>query len=102
MPTLTYLSFEQFCETIQIPSELANELIELGILSPIGASPSEWQFSHDMLGTARKSLQLHRQLEIDLPGIAVAIQLLDKIDRLESENRQLRRLYQRFIETDAG
>ncbi len=98
MSKLVYFSFEQFCETINLPGDRVQYIVELGILTPKGEQPDEWQFDADMLSTARRAQQLHRQLEVDWPGVALALQLLEQIDNLKSENQQLRQRLARFID----
>lgn len=46
---------------------------------------------------AKKANRLHEDLDIDWPGIALAISLLDELDRIREENQQLHRLLDRFI-----
>lgn len=53
-----------------------------GVLHPVGNSPPEWRFGGDALRHARQALRLSRDLEIDPPGIALALQLLDEIAML--------------------
>jgi chaperone modulatory protein CbpM len=42
----------------------------------------EWQFSGEALRRARLALRLHRDLEVNLAGVALALQLMAEIDGL--------------------
>jgi chaperone modulatory protein CbpM len=53
-----------------------------GVLEPAGESPREWRFSGDSLRRARLALRLTRDLEINPPGVALALDLLDEIATL--------------------
>lgn len=53
-----------------------------GVLQPVGDSPREWRFGGDALPRARQAMRLSHDLEIDPPGIALALQLLDEIAML--------------------
>jgi chaperone modulatory protein CbpM len=43
---------------------------------------AEWRFSGTALRRARTALRLQRDLEINLPGVALALELLEEIDKL--------------------
>lgn len=49
-----------------------------GVLEPVGASPQDWRFSGESLRRARLALRLSRDLEINPPGVALALDLLDE------------------------
>lgn len=93
----TYLSFTEICLQTGVAEETVIEIIEQGIVEPIGTSPGEWQFSPAMVLLTRKAVRLHHDLDIDWPGIALAIELLEKLDQLRKENRHLKRRLSRFI-----
>ena len=59
-----------------------------GVLQPIGASREEWRFSGRSLGRMRTAMRLARDLEINSPGVALALDLLDEIERLEARLRR--------------
>lgn len=48
-----------------------------------------WRFHGNALPRARVALRLARDLELDASGVALVLELLDRIDRLESRLRQL-------------
>jgi chaperone modulatory protein CbpM len=53
-----------------------------GVLQPVGGTPHEWRFGGESLRRARQAVRLSQDLEIDPPGIALALQLLDEIAML--------------------
>lgn len=55
-----------------------------GVLQPSGASPVEWRFAGPALRRARLAVTLTRELEINAPGIALALDLMDEIDALKA------------------
>jgi chaperone modulatory protein CbpM len=67
------------------------EMVDEGILEPLGDDPVNWRFPGDSLRRARTALRLQRDLEINLPGAAMVVDLLDEIDRLHARLRQLER-----------
>ena len=93
----TYLSFTEVCLQSGVAEETVIEIIEQGIVEPVGASPVEWRFSPAMVLLTRKAIRLHDDLDVDWPGIALAIELLNKLDQLREENRHLKRRLSRFM-----
>ena len=86
------LSFEELCTTFRLSDDVVIELVELHLLFPEGKSQEEWRFDERNLRRAKIAANLHRDLEINTQGIALAIELLEKIDRLESELNLLQKL----------
>ena len=97
---LIYFSLEQFSQQLPLNRELIIEMVDLGIVEPAGTQPHEWQFDIDMLAAARRAWRLHQQLQVDWPGIALAMQLLQQLDELKSENQRLRSQLNRFVSFD--
>lgn len=93
----TTLGVEQVCMVVEISRHELIQVIELGIVEPPGNTPEEWVFDLGMLSVLRRAQRLHRQLEVSWPGIALAMQLLEKVEQLQAENERLRQRLQRFV-----
>jgi chaperone modulatory protein CbpM len=63
------------------------ELVEEGVLEPLGPGGPQWRFAATSVVRVRKAQRLQRDLGVNLPGIALALQLLDRIDALEARLR---------------
>jgi len=63
------------------------ELVEEGVLSVIEIHSSEWRFSGAALRRARIALRLERDLGINLPGVALALDLLEELQQLRRERK---------------
>jgi chaperone modulatory protein CbpM len=61
-----------------------------GVLQPSGATPEQWRFSGRALSRVRVATRLSRDLEINSPGVALALDLLDEIEQLEARLRRIR------------
>lgn len=96
------LSLKQLCQATELPTEIVFEIVEEGIIDPVGdpvgESPENWTFDVQMITVAKKAFRLHRDLDIDWSGIALAISLLDELEQLRAENQQLQRRLRRFID----
>ena len=55
-----------------------------GVLQPIGDSPPEWRFTGPALRRARLAVTLTRELEVNAPGVALALDLMDQIESLKA------------------
>ena len=80
----TELSLNDICRACSSSAEWIIELVEEGVLEPIGHQQTHWQFTADALHKARTAMRLQRDLGINLAGIALALDLLDEIQTLES------------------
>lgn len=65
------------------------ELVQQGALEPLGPAHDEWRFSAAALGRVRTAARLHRDLDLDAAGIALALDLLDEIELLRARLRSL-------------
>lgn len=89
------LTLEELCTSFDLSDELVIELVELHLLLPEGKTREEWRFDQQNLRRAKIAANLYRDLEINTQGIALAIELLEKIDRLENELT----LLQKFLDS---
>ena len=90
-------TFEQLCATTSLSSQTVIEIIDHGIVDPEGSDLESWRFDAEMISIAEKASRLHRDLEIDWSGIALALSLLDEVAQLRRENQHLRARLNRFL-----
>ena len=92
------VSFTELCEAASMSSDYLEELIAYNIIKPVsGKSPEDWRFSSNSIKVVNKAIRLHQDLEIEWADIALVVDLLDEIDQLESENRQLKKQMNRLL-----
>lgn len=82
-------TLNEICHTCHIRTELVIQLVEQGVLEPHGREPEQWRFSGHALLRIERALNLQRDLEVNLAGAALALDLLDEIDRLHERLRIL-------------
>jgi chaperone modulatory protein CbpM len=63
------------------------EWVEEGVISVLEIHASEWRFSGAALRRARIALRLERDLGVNLPGVALALDLLEELGQLRRERR---------------
>jgi len=78
------LTLPELCQACSAEPEHVLAWVFEGVLEPLGASPQEWRFSGVALCRARVALRLTRDLEINPPGVALALDLLDEIAALRA------------------
>lgn len=82
---LTIVELGRACRTTEDQIEV---WVAEGVLRPIGATREAWRFRGDSLARMRLATRLMRDLEINEAGVAVALELLDRIAELESRLRR--------------
>ncbi|MCK9389442.1 MAG: chaperone modulator CbpM [Sulfuritalea sp.] len=78
------LTLVELCQACSAEQEHVLAWVFEGVLEPVGESPQDWRFSGDSLRRARQALRLSRDLEINPPGVALALDLLDEIAALRA------------------
>ncbi len=84
------IGLKQLCEICGIHADYVVEMVEAGIIQPQGDKPTMWLFSAVSVMRSSKALRLRRDLDINLSGLAVTLDLLDRVDALQDELKSLR------------
>lgn len=79
------LTLMELCQACKTSEELITTWVFEGVLEPVGQQPQEWRFSGPALHRARLAQTLTQDLEINSPGVALALDLLDQIDLLKAQ-----------------
>ena len=79
-----HMSIVELSHAARTPQELIMSWVSEGVLSPVGSSPEDWRFSGDSLRRAKTAAHLTHDLELNVPGVALALDLLDEIAQLRS------------------
>lgn len=89
------LSVSELCRCCSVRQEVILSLVEEGVLVPSGRDRGEFRFAGSSVKRARRAIRIHKELEINLPGVALALELLDEVerlrDRLQAYERRSRR-----------
>ncbi len=73
------LTLVELCQACQTEEAHVLAWVFEGVLEPIGNAPPDWRFAGNSLHRARLAQSLARDLEINPPGVALALDLLDEI-----------------------
>ena len=61
------------------------EFVQEGVLNVVEMNTAEWHFTGAALRRARLALRLERDLELNLAGVALALELIEELQRLRRE-----------------
>jgi chaperone modulatory protein CbpM len=61
------------------------EFVEEGVLTVVEIGAAEWRFTGAALRRARLALRLERDFELNLAGVALAVELMEELQALRRE-----------------
>ena len=85
----TELTLADLCRACAADTALVIELVDEGVLSPVGNAPEQWRFTGLHMHRARTALTLQRDLGVNLQGAALAVELLEELDRVRAQLHRL-------------
>lgn len=83
------LTLLELCQACRASEEHVIAWVFEGVLEPIGETPRDWRFTGPALRRARLAGWLMRDLEVNTPGVALALDLLDEIAFLQARLQRL-------------
>jgi hypothetical protein len=96
MDTEKYIPVLHLCDLYQIEISFFKELNEEGLIELVSRQNSMY-VHEEKLYKVERIIRIHRELNVNIEGIDVVLNLLDKVDKLQNEvyNIQSRlRLYE--------
>ncbi|MGJ8596288.1 chaperone modulator CbpM [Sulfitobacter sp.] len=76
------LSLEDLCRFCQAEETWVVELVEHGVLEPIGSTRGNWRFVGTSIVRAKKAHRLNRDLGVNTAGVALVLDLLEERDAI--------------------
>ena len=83
------ITLHQLCRRCSVTAETVESLVEYGILEPVGERGRHWCFAAPSVRRVRVAQRLQHDLGVNLAGVALALDLLERVERLESALSQL-------------
>ena len=78
------LSIKDLSRMCNVEERHIVEFVEEGVLNVVEVR-SEWHFTGDALRRARLAVRLERDLELNLAGVALALDLIEELQQLRRE-----------------
>ena len=76
------LTLAELCRACSVHAETVLAMVEEGLLEPRGPAPAEWRFPGPAVRRVQVALRLQRDLGLNLPGAALALDLLEELEIL--------------------
>jgi chaperone modulatory protein CbpM len=86
------LNLEEICEQLRVEQAWIVDLVDAGVLEPRGSAPEAWVFAGTAVSRACVTARLMDDLEVNLAGVALILDLLDERRRLERRLQQFEKL----------
>jgi len=83
------LSMQELCTACELSENQVVEMVEHGVLDPLGGEPAQWRFVGVSLRRVRITRNLQRDLGVNTPGAALALELLEELEELRARLRRL-------------
>ncbi len=83
-------SIAELADRCGLAESQLRELVDYGALLPLTSREAGGRFGADCLATLRTAYRLHRELELEPFALALMLQLLQRINDLESQLGRLR------------
>jgi chaperone modulatory protein CbpM len=84
----TRLTIDELCIACNVPPDWVVGLVEQGAIEVVGPTGQqarqEWRFTRLSLVRVAKARRLERDLGLNLPGVALALDLIDQLDELRA------------------
>lgn len=83
-------SLWEVCERYGVHAEYVMDMVSYGVVEPqSGIAPLDWRFDCRALLRIGKAIRLGHDLNLDLPGLAISLDLLDEVEQLRHQVRDL-------------
>lgn len=87
-----FLGLVEVCTICRIDHQLVFDMVNEGLLSPEGPSPDSWRFDAVAIKRIQITRRLQNDLGVNLPGAALALDLLDELEELRCRLRRASQL----------
>jgi chaperone modulatory protein CbpM len=81
------LSLEELCAACRVSEDLVVEIVAEGIVEPLGGSRAQWRFTGLAVTRIRRVIRLQQEFDVNLPGAALALELIEEVERLRRARR---------------
>jgi chaperone modulatory protein CbpM len=79
------MTLDELIDASHVSPDFIRELIDYGILYQSAGSPAEWAFEPLHLKRVKTAERLQRDLEVNMQGIAIVLDLLDEMEEMQAK-----------------
>lgn len=97
-PTATFTLWE-VCEREGCHAEFVIKLVNYGVIAPVEESPHvrQWRFDLQTLARLHRAQRLQRDLKMNVPGLALSLELLDEVQEMRRKVDRLSLQLRNFV-----
>lgn len=85
----TLLTVTELTRVCGISRDQLERMVGEGMLHPRGSRPEQWHFTGIEVRRTRRAVRLQRDLDLNLAGAALALDLIDEVEQLRRRVRML-------------
>jgi chaperone modulatory protein CbpM len=82
-------TLDDLCLSCNVNPDWVAGLVEHGVIESVGQTRSGWQFTTLSIIRVAKAKRLERDLGLNLPGVALALELLDQLDEMRAIQNEI-------------
>jgi chaperone modulatory protein CbpM len=82
------LSLAEMCRACRLPAEQLFELVEEGVVEPLGRDPAQWRFRGVSVRRVRCAVRLEHDLGVNVAGAALVLDLLEELEAMRARLRR--------------
>lgn len=88
---VSHYSIVQVCMVSAVEKSFVIDLVQYGVVDPEGdnTTPDKWLFTRTQVSLCKRAANLHYDLQVNIPGIGLALQLLDELELLRAKVKLL-------------
>ena len=80
-------SLAELCAACRVSEEQLVEIVAEGVVEPVGGDREQWRFSGVAVTRIQRVMRLQHDFGVNLPGAALALELLEELERLRRAQR---------------
>ena len=83
------VTLDELCQACRVDQSVIMALVEEGIVEPVAGTLRPCRFSGTTLPQVVRALRLQRDLDLNLAGVAFALELIDEIESLRKRLQRI-------------
>lgn len=80
-------SLAELCAACSVSEQVVIEIVAEGVVEPLGRDRAQWRFSGVALARVHRVMRLQQDFGVNLAGAALALDLLEEVERLRRAGR---------------
>jgi len=95
MEGTNYINITSFCQYHRIEADVIFTFREMGLVEVV-EEESEFYLEEEKLATLERMVRLYKDLELSPNGVEIVLGLLEKVEKLQEDNQELKRRLRRW------